>query len=94
MRGYFDGDGSIFRAYRQRCQAGCPVISILAPKEFLEEFKKLLPYASKSKIYFQKNMHYLANSLGNGKIQTLYNFFYEDSIDFLLRKKEVFQSFL
>jgi hypothetical protein len=91
MRGYFDGDGTVFLVQEDDIRFG-----IISTKEFCDSFLKLLPYNGKTEIHkeyrCEKNVYYI--SLG-GKyvIKKIYDFLYDNSNIYLTRKYDIFENY-
>lgn len=82
MRGYFDGDGSIYNGKQKNWY-------ILGNYDFLKEYqKKLIEEAdlNKIKIHKKKNIYSLSYG-GNLNINKIYNFLYNNSEIYMERKK-------
>lgn len=91
MRGYFDGDGSVYLAGKRKEI----IIDIISTKEFCEVFLKNLPYNGKTTVKkdnrYEKNIHYIKIG-GNNQVKIIYNFLYHNANVFLQRKKDVFET--
>lgn len=91
MRGYFDGDGSVFlnkpsKGNGTKIQCG---ISILGTKEFLDEFDKILfnecKLTHKNK-YGRCGEAYQLRRGGNLQTKKIFNYLYKDATIYLDRK--------
>jgi len=91
MRGYFDGDGTVFITKQNIIRFG-----IVSTKEFCNVFLYYLPYSGKSKITKEnrtnKNVYYISIG-GTNTIKPIYHFLYDDATIFLNRKKEKFEQY-
>jgi hypothetical protein len=92
VRGYFDGDGSIFvneAVYRQ------PTCSFVGTEEFLRGLQEVLvTEAGLNKTAIYKHTHSAAHYLaytGRGNVRKLYEFLYAETGPSLQRKKEKFE---
>ena len=102
IRGYFDGDGSIFvrnvKAYnKQYKMLGS---SICGTKEFLEGIQENFSFLENSYTIYKdlraKNLNkniYTLNLYSNTRCIHFYNYMYNNSSVFLERKKEIFESY-
>lgn len=90
IRGYFDGDGSVF-------QNGTNLnISILGTKDFLEPILNIFQEkcGTKSKLYPTKSKNTFAIQLGgNSMIKHIFDYLYKDATIFLERKKNRFDNY-
>lgn len=88
MRGYFDGDGSIWSKNDKL------YFSLLGTKEFLESFLNNIPNLKYKKLY--KDKRHLYNtyfiSFSGKKANLIFNFIYKDSNIYLDRKFAVYNS--
>ncbi len=88
MRGYFDGDGSIFITSQNSVRFG-----VISTKEFCETFLSILPYSGKSKVTKEKrsnkNVYYIQIG-GFNYVKLIYEFLYRDATIFLDRKRDIF----
>ena len=91
MRGYFDGDGSIY------CSKNSPICNVVGTIEFLTEYRKLLPIESNAKIYkekrTEKNTWYIVLG-GSHIVKNIFDFLYKDAYVYLDRKYERFKNYL
>lgn len=89
IRGYFDGDGSVYRN-----NSGL-VVSFDGARHFLKYLLDILRdvTGTKTDLYKYKNKeHYYIRIGGNNQVKMFYDYIYEDSTIFLGRKKIVFES--
>jgi DNA-binding transcriptional regulator WhiA len=88
MRGYFDGDGTVFITKNNEIRMG-----IISTKEFCESYLKRLPYKGKAKVRKEyrsnKNVYYFSIG-GKTQVKDIYNFLYDNATVYLERKKEIF----
>jgi len=88
MRGYFDGDGSIFVTSQNSVR-----FSINSTKEFCETFLSILPYTGRSGVNREKrstkNVYYIQIG-GFNFVKLIYEFLYKDATIFLDRKRDIF----
>lgn len=98
MRGYFDGDGSIFFSdQKYKTKKGikisvCPHFSVISTFQFLTEFLKRLPIKTNSKVYKDyrgRQAHSIAIG-GRKSVNAIGIFLYKSARTFLDRKKERF----
>lgn len=92
IRGYFDGDGSVWK-----CKNGKIGLSINGTYDFLNTLSDIL-YSNniiykKPKISSEKNTKiiYCIKFGRNSDIENIYHYFYDNSIRYLERKKEKFK---
>lgn len=99
MRGYFDGDGSIYH-----CRAGKgqtvkqKSFSIIGNEQFIQDYRNILVKncdINKTKINARLNINtnntiYAAIYSGNNNIQKIYDFLYKDATIYLDRKRDIF----
>lgn len=99
IRGYFDGDGSLYYANDPKHPTGCKIIST---KEFLEGIKQILkPIGISCHISINKEPEqntdpkntFILNISGNRNILKFTNFIYDNSSLFLKRKYERYLEF-
>lgn len=98
MRGYFDGDGTVFISNRKNINKTNTIyktigIGICGTEEFLlkyNEYLKLKP-AKKDKRKIG-NVWYLSGS-GTNKVKAFYEFLYKDATLYLTRKKDKFENY-
>jgi len=90
MRGYFDGDGTVFLSQRDIR------FGIISTKEFCDSFLELLPYDGKSVVHKEtrckKNVYYISIG-GKYMVKKIFDFLYENSNIYLNRKKCIFDNF-
>lgn len=102
IRGYFDGDGSVFlhkgnHKDKERYYLG---IDICGTEEFLTELKNNLPFLSKEDKCIYKELRRETNCwnlklTSNLRSLNLYHFMYKDCDDlYLSRKKKVFEDYI
>lgn len=85
IRGYFDGDGSI---YKSDAFVG---VSFVGTKEFLIALKENLPINSVVEPYKSKNKDIYELKIGGGNIlKAIYDYFYKESTIYLDRKYNKF----
>lgn len=95
IRGYFDGDGSIYWVNNIKRNAGC--FSIIGNKEFLE---KILEHIKKevttnSSLYKYKDKEiYEIRIGGRNNLKNIYNYLYKESSLFLSRKEKKFKEII
>lgn len=91
MRGYFDGDGSVFTTKQNDIR-----FSIISTKEFCDDYLKKLPYKGrttpKKEKRTDKNVYYVSIG-GKNQIKLIYNFLYNNSNVFLERKHIIFKEY-
>lgn len=96
MRGYFDGDGCI---YKRKNKSGVNRFTIVGNTLFVEEYKKVL-FNRINKTNNVKLYDSLTDGIkslcigGNKQIEKIYNFLYKDATVFLDRKKEKFEEII
>jgi len=93
IRGYFDGDGSIFWHKRLRNMG----ISIVGTKDICDGVKlfcDLLNINAHIRERKQKNIYYELTIGGNIQVSTFMNAIYKDNTFCLLRKKEKYNEFV
>ena len=95
IRGYFDGDGSIYYTKTKKYNYISPMVSFTGRYNFLLNLKEKLIPESTAKImkYKNKDIYYLILG-GINYIQYIYNYFYIDSTFYLNRKKEKFEEII
>jgi len=86
IRGYFDGDGSIF-IITQRHRVGC---TILGNKQFLEKIISHLPFKNKIKVHPQRSIFYM-NMSNRVSLVAIYRYLYSDAHVFMNRKYDKWQ---
>lgn len=85
IRGYFDGDGSV---YISNTSVG---VSFVGTLDFLNKIKDSLPINSSSRPYKYKNKVIYEYKIGGGNIvKDVYKYLYEDSTIYLERKYNKF----
>lgn len=87
MRGYFDGDGSVY--IDKENQLG---FNVVGNNGFLHDYKSILEKncsVNVNKIYKDRSV-YKIKYCGNNTVKSIYNFLYSDANIFLDRKKDVF----
>ena len=102
IRGYFDGDGSVFlhKDSREECSENVYLgVNIYGTKEFLTTLSKYLPFIEEGQcIYKEKRRETNCWNLKiNSNIRSLelYHYMYKDCDDlYLSRKKEKFENFI
>lgn len=102
IRGYFDGDGSVFlhKDSREECSENMYLgVNICGTKEFLTTLSKYLPFIEEGQcIYKEKRRETNCWNLKiNSNIRSLelYHYMYKDCDDlYLSRKKEKFENFI
>lgn len=91
MRGYFDGDGTVFIG-----KDGTIRFGIISTKEFCDKYISILPYDGKAKVTKEsrsnKNVYYFTIG-GRNVVKRIYDFLYKDSTIFLDRKKKIFDDY-
>lgn len=97
IRGYFDGNGSVYFTIEKRHGYINPTVSFAGAKLILEgireEFYKLIGTKAKVHPYKNKKAHDLKIGTINN-FDTIYKYFYEDATLFLGRKKKKFEEIL
>lgn len=83
IRGYFDGDGSIYSSKSGTC------VSMLGTKDFLSIVKPVIAPNSKSKVYESKGIHYI--SLGGNNAKSALKILYDNATIYLDRKYNKYQ---
>jgi hypothetical protein len=83
IRGYFDGDGSVFKR-----NDGYFGVSILGTENFLKKILELSDIHKKIYKYKKKEIHYI--SLCCRGVKKFLDFIYKDSNIYLERKKEIY----
>lgn len=89
MRGYFDGDGTVFTAKPAigngtKLQRG---VEILGTKEFLDSYMKHLYDIGVNKtLYHMHGQAFGSRHMGNNQVQIIYDFLYRDATIYLDRK--------
>lgn len=94
IRGYFDGDGSIYYSHKKNTSLLYFHLNILGTKDFLEEIKKIF---KKEHLALEcKNTHYVLHFCGNKQVFGIMNKLYENSNENieLTRKKDKFNILL
>ena len=98
MRGYFDGDGSVFVTYPKNHNKTTTIykslgVGICGTKEFLYKYNEYLGF-NKAKKDKRKdgNVWYLSTS-GTNKVKAFYEFIYKDATLYLTRKKDKFENY-
>lgn len=84
IRGYFDGDGNI---YKNKNRSNSFQVSIASNFEFNSDIKDILGYG---RIYKNGNIHLLIFSKLS-EVLDFYNYIYDNSTIYLLRKKQIFE---
>jgi hypothetical protein len=98
MRGYFDGDGSVFITHPKNHNKTNTVyksigVGICGTEEFLSTYNKYLGFNEAKKDKRKEgNVWYLSAS-GTKKIKQFYDFIYRDATVFLTRKKDKFENY-
>jgi hypothetical protein len=98
MRGYFDGDGSVFILHPKNYNKTNTIyknigIGICGTKEFLSEYNKYLDCSKVKKDKRKEgNVWYLSIS-GTNKVKAFYEFIYKDATLYLTRKKDKFENY-
>lgn len=91
IRGYFDGNGSIYYTKEKKHGYIQPTISFTGAEEIIKEINKILNEVlnSSSKIYpYSKNDKIFDLKYGlRTKLDVIYEYFYKDALLFLGRKK-------
>lgn len=91
IRGYFDGDGSVYYTINKKFNYICPSISFTGTENMLINIKRYLIPKSKSNIYKYKNKDIYDLKIGGKNfINEIYEYFYNNATIFLDRKKEKF----
>jgi hypothetical protein len=86
MRGYFDGDGSVFKP-----KNGSPSCSVIGTLEFLDVYESHICDLGMGKTkYSKKGKAYQARHSGSKNVEKMYEYFYKDSSIYLKRKRNVF----
>lgn len=102
MRGYFDGDGSIYpwRLTKLKPDGSSKIhescaLNITGHRDFIEGYKEHLPFEANFSVYDAKgkNASYIVVA-GRKRLKEIYDFFYQDASIVLTRKYEVFKSLL
>lgn len=102
IRGYFDGDGSVFlhkdsrKEYSSNRYLG---INICGTKEFLTALSKHLPFIEEGQCIYKENRKetncWNLKMISNIRSLELYHYMYNDCDDlYLSRKKEKFENFI
>ena len=96
MRGYFDGDGTIYHN-----SYGYGIVEIVGTKDFLDRYETILIQNCRRKTLTkrgkQSKIHDHIQSIrygGNQRVLDIYRFLYKDSTVFLTRKKKKFNQAL
>lgn len=90
IRGYFDGDGSVFKS--KKCN--CLRIRFCGTYDFLLSIKGFLENNLIKSNKITKNHNIFEFGIGGKKnINKFYNFLYKDSTIFLQRKKNIFKNY-
>lgn len=84
IRGYFDGDGNI---YKNKNRSNSFQVSIASNFEFNSDIKGILGYG---RIYKNGNIHLLIFSKLD-EVLDFYNYIYDNASIYLLRKKQIFE---
>lgn len=94
IRGFFDGDGSVYKTYSKKHDYEAICVSFVGTQEMLIEIRNRLKEitGSKSKLYKSKNV-YDYKIGGINQCEKLYHYLYDDATIFLGRKKNVFEEF-
>ena len=91
MRGYFDGDGTVYFTRKNEIMFG-----IISTKEFCETYLLNLPYNGKTrpiKDYRTTKNVYNLKIGGKNQVKVIFNFLYKDATIYLKRKKDKFDEF-
>jgi hypothetical protein len=97
LRGFFDGDGSIYSSNYRKKPEYC--VNFSSNKSILEEIKKILSYnnISSGKIrrrYNNNDISCMIEIKGNINIEKIYRLLYHNANFYLLRKYKRFMKFL
>lgn len=94
IRGYFDGDGSIYYSHRKNSDLLYFAIHILGTKHMLNQIKQYLKV--KKLALENKKTHYSLNICGNKQCERVMRYLYQDSDEHmeLTRKKDKFKILL
>ena len=98
MRGYFDGDGSVFISYPKNRNKTTTVyknigVGICGTQEFLLKYNTYLNFNEAKKDKRKEgNVWYLSTS-GTNKVKAFYDFIYKDATLYLSRKKDKFENY-
>jgi hypothetical protein len=92
IRGYFDGDGSIYYSIEKKYKYLKPVVSFTGTLDVLQNIKNILVPNSNINVrkYKDKDIYDLKIG-GLNYIKDIYKYFYNDSEMYLDRKKEKFE---
>ena len=100
IRGYFDGDGSVFHFKSKRKNKTYIYlgVSICGTKEFLDELKENLPFITKKESIIFKDKRKTTNCYKikletNKRANAFYNFVYNNCTIFLERKRKTFNDY-
>lgn len=90
IRGYFDGDGSVFHDYNDR---GCPQVKwmLLGTDVFLDAVIEKMDLPPKNHYYKKGNAYSLQYTAGHAK--QIYDYLYEDATIYLSRKHQKFVNY-
>jgi hypothetical protein len=92
IRGYFDGDGSVYYYIGKKYNYIYSSISFTGTKNLLEWILKVIPIQTNCKIHKYKNKNiYDLKIGGTNKVKEFYNYIYENSELYLDRKKNKFE---
>ena len=94
IRGFFDGDGSVYKTYNKKYNYKDVCVSFVGTYEMLNEIRKRLSEitGSKSNLYISRNV-YDYKIGGINQCEKLYHYLYDGATIFLGRKKNVFEEF-
>lgn len=99
IRGYFDGDGSIYNSikYKNNNVHCYPGFSFIGTNEFLTEVIKNLPFKTKAKLYKEKRTDknvWEFKTTGIKRSKIFYTWLYKNANLYLPRKKNKFEELL
>lgn len=92
IRGYFDGDGSIY----VNSTDGVPCVKIISTKEFLDSLLKVLNLGTTKGIYRKRNNGkntFTLDMRRHIRVKKIHDFMYKDATVFMKRKKVVFDRY-
>lgn len=98
IRGYFDGDGSVFIVHPKNYSSSTTIyksigVSICSTLDFLSGIKSEMGVGNINKVKRAKGNTWVLQTSGTNKCQKVYEYLYKDATIFLERKKVKFESY-
>lgn len=93
IRGFFDGDGSIYKTYNKKYNKYIYGISITSTQEICEWLYDIFSFGSVFKEKRREKTYYFAFG-GNNQIKYFYHYLYDNATVWMSRKYNRFQEFL